>query len=442
VTFTLLPLVGLLFYGIPLALALDARLRGPTLAGTSFLLGAGAAAAHLFLLSMLRVPWSRTSVVVAMIPLFAIAVIVSRRRKRPQPAASGEGGLRSRPAFEDLVTIAFVVAYAVFALWAPPYEWDFYGIWGLKARWFFETRGVDWSIAPYVGRPDYPILVPLLFDFVAVVTDRWNDSAFGWVYVFLCASVLAIARGMFAEEVKRPAMATLAIAFPTLNLWIGLAEGAVMAFGCAGLFFLRRGSIPLGAVLLGLAALSKNEGLALIAVSGVALLVTTSSIRKVMQLWPAVAIVVPWMITRVVLKLSTRFFDDSTPTRVLERLRNPSEIVSVFTKSPPDQPWFWLAVLVAVLVFIRQAVRREAFLLVAVTLQLGLMLAQGLATPWDFASHVNLTLNRIPHQIAPAAAFLAVIVLKRELFVSQSDGRVAGGSSHRVATAESDSARL
>ena len=290
-TFTPLLMVGLLLYGIPLALALDARLRGATLAGTSFLLGAGAAAAHLFLLSVLRVPWSRTSVVLAMIPLFAIAVIVSKQRARPQPAPRGEGGPKSRPTFEDLVTIVFVSAYAVFATWAPPYEWDFYGIWGIKARWLFQAGGIDWSAVPHLERPDYPLLMPLLFDFVAVATKRWNDSAFGWVYVFLCASVLAIARGMFAEEVKRPALATLAIAFPTLNLWIGLAEAGVMAFGCAGLLFLRRGSISLGAVLLGLAASSKNEGLALIAVSGVALLVTTRSIRKVLRLWPAVAVV-------------------------------------------------------------------------------------------------------------------------------------------------------
>ena len=124
------------------------------------------------------------------------------------------------------------------------------------------------------------------------------------------------------------------------------------------------------------------------------------------------------MITRAVLKLSTDFTDESMMARVLERLRNPSEIVSVFAKAPPDQPWFWLAVLAAVLVFIRQAVRYEAFLLVAVSLQLGLMFAQGLATPWDFAAHVSLTLNRLPHQMAPAAAFLAVIVLMRELFAS------------------------
>ena len=340
-----------------------------------------------------------------MIPLFAVAVIVSKQRTRLQPARHREDGPQSRPAFEDLITIAFVSAYAIFALWAPPYEWDFYGIWGIKARWFFQTGGIDWSAVAHLERPDYPVLMPLLFDFVAVATKRWNDGALGWVYVFLCASVLAIARGMFAEEVKRPALATLAIAFPTLNLWIGLAEAGVMAFGCAGLLFLRRGSISLGAVLLGLAASSKNEGLALMAVSGVALLVTTRSIRKVVQLWPAVAVALPWTIARAVLKLSTDFTDERMMTRVLDRLRHPLEIARVFAKAPPDQPWFWLAVLVVVLMFVRQAARREAFLLIAVSLQLGLMLAQGLATPWDFASHVSLTLNRIPHQMAPVAAF-------------------------------------
>lgn len=425
-TFTPLLLVGLMLYGVPLALALDSRLRGATLAGTSFLLGAGAAGLHLFVLSVMRVPWTRTSVVLAMLPLFVVAVLGVRWRGRRavESHRSGTPDTRAvaapiRPplatALLDAVTIAFVVAYALFAIWAPPFEWDFYGIWGLKAHWFYETRGMGWATVPHIGKADYPVLMPLLFDFVAIVTKQWNDRTFGWIYVGLCASVLAIMRGMFADEVKRPALATLAIAFPTLNLWIGLAEAGVMAFGCAGILFIRRGSIGLGAVMLGLAAWSKNEGLALIGVSAIALFIATRSIRKVLQLWPAIALIAPWMITRAVLKLSTDFTEGSMLKRVLERLGNPSEVVSAFVKAPPDQPWFWLAVLLAVLVFIREAIRREAFLLIAVALQLGLMFAQALATTWDFASHVSLTLNRLPHQIAPAAGFLAALLLMREL---------------------------
>lgn len=421
-TATPLLLVGLLLYGLPLALAIDARLRGASLAGTSFLLGAGAAGLHLFVLSVLRVPWTRTSVLLSLVPLLAIALGVARRRVLVSGGA-GEGPSPARLSFVDAITIAFVVAYAIFALWAPPYEWDFYGIWGLKARWFFETRGMDWATVPHIGKPDYPVLMPLLFDFVAVVTGGWNDQAFGWIYVGLCAAVLAIARGMFADEVEYPALATLAIAFPTLNLWIGLAEAGVMAFGCAGLLFIRRGSLLLGAVLLGLAAWSKNEGLALIGVSAIALLVATRSIRKVVRLWPAVAIIAPWMVTRRVLNLSTDFMEGSLVDRVFQRLADPSVVVDAFVKAPPDQPWFWLAAVLAVLVFIRQAVRRESFLLIAVALQLGLMFAQALATTWDFGAHVSLTLNRLPHQLAPAAGFLAALLLVRN-FGEESSGEM------------------
>lgn len=76
---TVLVLVLLLLYGVPLALAFEPRLRGAALAGTAFLLGAGAAWLHLFLLSVIGVPWSRTSVILAMAPLFCLGVL---RRSR------------------------------------------------------------------------------------------------------------------------------------------------------------------------------------------------------------------------------------------------------------------------------------------------------------------------------------------------------------------------
>jgi hypothetical protein len=408
VTLTPLVLAGVLLYGVPLARMLDARLRGSTLAGGAFLLGSGTIALHLFALSILRIEWTRTSVLLSLVPLFVFAVM----RTRGLPWERPEG----RPAWIDAITIVFVVSYAIFALWAPPYEWDFYGIWGLKGRWFYDAGGIDWTfVQTNISHPDYPLFVPLLYDFIAVVGGGWNDLAFGWLYVFLCASVIAVVRGMFADEVQSPALATLAMAFPSLNLWIGLAEGAVMAYGCAGLLFIRAGSYRIGAILLGFAAWSKNEGLALIGVAGLALLIATRSIRKALALWPAVAVIAPWLVARSVLKLPTDFVDGSVLERTLTRLGQLPDVARVFAASPPDQPWMWLAVFVTLIVFIRDAVRRERFLALAVTLQFGLMLAQALATPWDFGAHVSLTMNRLPHQIAPAAAFLAAMLLMRSL---------------------------
>lgn len=412
-TLAALTLVGVLLCGVPLARILDARLRGAALAGTSFLLGAAAVVMHLFALSALHIPWTRTSVLLSLLPFLAITVFFARKlpaaaTNRQPPTAS-----RQRHLF-DAATLIIVIAYAIFTISAPPFEWDFYGIWGLKGRMFFEACGIDWGfLSVNVSHPDYPLLMPLLFDFLAVVTGGWNDRVFGLVYVALCASVLAIARGFLEDEIRWPALGALAIAFPALNVWIGLAEAGVMAYGCAGLLFIRKGSIRTGAILLGLAAWSKNEGLALIGCSVIALFVATRSIRRVIALWPAVAVIAPWMITRALLQFHTDFMEGSVMSRVLERLAKPGEVLHAFIVSPPDQPWFWLAFLATILVFAWDAIRREAFLTIALLLQLGLMLGQALATRWDFGAHVSLTLNRLPHQVAPAAAFLAVVLLLR-----------------------------
>jgi hypothetical protein len=414
-------MVAVMFYGVPLARLF--RLRGYTLFGTAYLLGAGSIALHLFALSVLRIPWTRTSVLLSLIPLLAFALWWNRhsalsaspREIRSRRGAEGATSPQDSSAVSplDFLTALVIASYAVFATWAPPYEWDFYGIWGLKARWFYDLQGMDWRVVQNVSKQDYPSMVPLLFDFVAVMTKQWNDRAFGWVYVGLCAALLAVMRGMLAEEVRWPGLATLAIAFPSLNLWIGLAEGGVMAFGCAGLLFLRRGSLTLGAILLGLSAWCKNEGLALIAVSALALFVATRSIRRVLVLWPAAVVIAPWMITRSVLKLQTDFMGGSPIARVLARLRNPREIIDAFVAAPPDQPWFWLVFLATVVVFARDVIRFELFLAIAVLAQLSLFFGQALATTWDFNAHVSLTLNRLPHQMAPAAGFLAVILLMR-----------------------------
>ncbi len=379
--------------------------------GAAVLLGLGAIALALFTLSMLRIPWTRTSLVISVIPfLWGGALLVRRALATPVPGQSPAQGPPLHFIF-DAITFAIVVVYAIFATWATPYEWDFFGIWGSKAHVFFDARGIDWALLHTVEKADYPLLLPLLFDAVAIMTGGWNDAVFGWIYVALCASVIAVARGMFADELRWPALATLAVAFPTLNLWVGLAEAGVMAFGCAGVLFIRRGSTTLGAVLLGLAAWSKNEGLALIAVTALALLVTTRSIRRVLELWPAAAVIAPWLIARSALKLSTDFMEGSMLGRVFARLGTMDEVVRAFKEAPPDQPWFWLAVFVTLVVFLREAIRRELFLLLVVTLQLGLMVGQALTTKWDFVAHVSLTMNRLPHQVAPLAAFLAVMLL-------------------------------
>src|SRR5437773_1546772 len=141
--------------------------------------------------------------------------------------------------------------------------------------------------------------------------------------------ILLIVRGTLREEFDSDLLAaigTLAIASPALNLWVGLAEGPVMAFGCAGLLLVRRGlarpsnaSLHLGAILLGLSAWCKNEGIALIGVTVVAALIVSA--RRVWRLWPAAAIAGAWMVTRSVYRLQTDFLQGDVLDRMLFHLK-------------------------------------------------------------------------------------------------------------------------
>jgi hypothetical protein len=388
-------MLGLAAYGLPLALW--ARVRGWfALAGASFLLGAAAVSLHLFALSLMRVQWTRVSVLIAIAPLFAIACFFARRPE-----------FETRLHFLDALLLIPIAAYAIFALYAPPFEWDFYGVWGIKGRWFFDAGGIDWTwLATNSAHPDYPLLLPLLFDFTAIVTGAWNDASFGWIYVALCVSFFLIAR-----EHSSPLVA-LAVVFPALNPWIGLGEAAVMAFGCAALLFLRREQYGIGAVMLGLAAWSKNEGFALIVAAALALLITR---RRILVLWPAVVMIAPWVIVRRVLQLPTDLGHGEVLERILYRFQHPIVTMRELATAPPDQPYLWLAILAILVIYGKAAWQRERFLLLALLLQAGAFLAAIFATPFELAGHAQFSLNRIPHQIAPAAAFLAAILVTRGL---------------------------
>jgi hypothetical protein len=334
------------------------------------------------------------------------------------------GFSRSRLNILDLLILLLIIGHAIFATWAPMYEWDWFGIWGLKARTFFDAGSIDWRfVQSTISHPDYPLLAPLLVDLPSVLRGAWEDRFVGLMYTAVCAGFILVARGLLAEELQSDwmgALATLAITCPALNLWIGLGEGMVMAYGCAGLLLVRRGlvhssnaSLHLGAVLLGLSAWGKNEGLALTAMAIIAAAI--ASWRSVWRLWPSVATAGIWITTRAVFHLPTDFMQGDVFGRVWFRLHHSSDFLRMLWIYAPDLRLFWLAALLTIVLFAKQAWRRERFLLVALFLQAALMAGQALATRADLESHIEYAWNRLPHQIAPAFGVLAAMLLLPEI---------------------------
>ena len=392
-------LTQILIAGLPAALLLDRTASRSRLLGLSFLLGSGVT-----YLMMLAVPrWSLLNTTVAILGIAAILWTLALRTTRPV--------LASAPFhFADLGTLALIIIHAIVAV-RPVSEWDFWAIWGLKARVFFMHRGLDWAFLEHpwnvFQHSDYPPLLPLNFVFVALRTGEWSDAGIGMLGTCFAVALLLIVRDFLARELGRTlaAFATLGIASVALSPFIGVAEAPMIGFTAAGLLFIRSGAMTPGAILLGFAACTKNEGLTFILAAAGALLFARRA-RDIVRLWPALLVAAPWLILRAMHALPTHLLAGSIAERIAANAR---ELPSALVNAAPLQPLLWIAMAAAFVLCVRE-LRRERFLLAAALLQLLFYAGAYLVTPYGVRWHVAHSWHRLLEHVAVPFAFAALVL--------------------------------
>src|SRR6185436_9647225 len=181
--------------GIPFVLAADSDAAPLRLLGLAFLYGAGAMHFVLLALSALHIPWSLVSVTIAAV----LAMLPCLAALRTQ-----HSGLSTRLHWLDAASLLTPIGFACYATIAPLWEWDFWAIWGLKARVFLEHGGIDWRflVSPWdtFAHPDYPLLVPFAYDFVALVNGGWSDRWLGLLFVAWALALLLVGRELAGRE--------------------------------------------------------------------------------------------------------------------------------------------------------------------------------------------------------------------------------------------------
>jgi hypothetical protein len=417
-TAVLVAIVSLLVLGIPATLALDRRARGPLLLGTSFLYGSGVIFLILLSWSAVGLRWSLVGItIVALLVLSALAFVTLRTRG-PRTADHGP-----RAHWLDIATLLTLIGYALYATIAPLWEWDFWAIWGLKARVFLEHGGIDWRFLESQWNtfvhPDYPLLLPLNYDFVALLQGGWSDRWLGALNVAYGVALVCIVRGLASRESSTvpAALVTLTAASLAVSRYIGLAEGPLIAYGAAAVLFLRHGLVfdddaswRHGAVLLGFAANVKNEGIAMMVAVAAALLVIKP--RAILRLWPALALAAPWLILRTTHALPTDIATGSVSSRILYRLPFTAEILT-FLARRLYEPWFWAAVLAGFLIAPAVQRRRESFVVLTTLVQLIFYVGSYYATPHDARWHVATSWSRLTDQIAVPITYVVVLMLAK-----------------------------
>jgi hypothetical protein len=393
-------LTQILLLGLPLAILLDRTPSRPRLIGLAFLLGSGVVS--LILLALPR--WS--PVIVTMAVLIAIgASWFFAWKRRPRLGAF------TRPHLADYATLLLVIAHARAATRTFFDEWDFWAIWGLKGRVFLEHRGIDWTWLeqPWnaFAHPDYPPLLSLNYSFYALHAGGWNDAWLGLVTTLFGAAALLVIRDSF--EGRFAPWATLGVASIALSPWVGLAEAPLIAYGAVGLLFVRNKQLTLGALLLGLAASTKNEGLTLIVAAAGALLFAGRR-REILRLWPAIAVAAPWQLMRAMHALPTDLLAGPVSQRFATNFANRAEFFDALAKQRPVQPELWIAIVVALVLFARD-LKRERFLLLAVALQIVFYAGAFAVTPRDLRWHVETAAARLLEQVALPLAFAVLSIL-------------------------------
>ena len=431
-TATLGAIVLLLVLGLPIARCVDRRGDALMLGGTAFLYGSGAMYLVLFALSMLGISWTAVSVGLTGFMVFGVATYFAMRRGPP-------AGPMRIPGLHviDVLTLAVVAGYAVYATLAPPWEVDFWAIWGLKARAFLEAGGIDWRFLESrwnaFQHPDYPLLVPLDYDFAGVLGGQWNDRGTGLFSVAWGVSLILVVRSL-ASRAMAPTCASLtalALAASCLAPRVGLAEGALVAFGGASLLFLREAlregdaSAWLhGALLLGFAADCKNEGLALMASVALALAIAgprPEIASRLKRLWPACLLALPWIAVRALHALPTDLANAGILERFLDRLGHAGQVFGLLA-SHLFMPWAWASLVAAFLVVPAAAIARERFVIAALSIQLAFFVAAYFATPYNVEWHIWTSWSRLTGQLMVPLSFVAMSMLAAAISVGTARG--------------------
>ena len=424
----LFSLVLLVLLGFPIAAFCGPVERPLRMLGESFLFGTGVVW-FVLLATSLSGGWNRTVIVliIATIILFVSfpslwkarrsLFRIARPETRPLPAIVIAAAL-------GLATVT-LAGYFVFATLVVPFENDFLAIWGLKARVFFSSGGVDWLFlsreANRYSHPDYPLLWPFLLDFGSMVRGAWSPWGAGVFSAAFGAAGLLVAGDEAAGDSGSVAFAAVVVALLAplaVSPWVGLAEAPLVAFITASGLALRRGiradherSFLAAGLLAGMAGCVKNEGLAWMAALILAMLAVRIGWARIRSFSWGLLIPLPWMVLRVVHRLPTDLFEGNRTERIAARLVHPFEVLGPLAAHLPARWPYWAGLLLAILIGGR-ALRAERLILCSIGL---LALFYGSAyfiSAYDPAWHIATSAERLWSHLLVLLTFVVLMSLQ------------------------------
>ena len=293
---------GLVTWRIPLMQRLDLGAR----LAIAFASGCVVVAVVMFAFTLTHVPFTRGSLLIALVVFLAVAPL-TRPFGPPSPHAAGRG----------IFGILLLTAYGL--LTARETCGDLIYFWGPKGQRFYLAEKIDVAFLAFphfkLMHPDYPPLLPLVYAFASSVAHGFSWwGALVAMLLLLLATALAfrgLAREALGDE-RAAAYATLLTAVLAYgyarSMVAGAAEPMLLLFetiAVAALTFRDDGEV-IAAIALAGAAWTKIEGAAFVVIVVVAYLLTRRRVARAMAMaLPSVILVGAWLL----LAMKHKFID-------------------------------------------------------------------------------------------------------------------------------------
>jgi hypothetical protein len=358
----------------------------------------------------------------------------------PRATSGGAGRVLERSLLVFLVA-CFALTLAR-TMWVESDLWDSWWMWAYKARILFHHGGVPLDLfevygATTPGHWDYPLHVPLMQAFVLDWLGDWNDQPTRILqplfYAALCVHVACFV-GRVATPLRGLLAAGALASLVALQDWtIGtLTEPILLYYGLGSLLLLlrwmddsRRETLLLSALFAGLAAWTKNEGLALLLGNALCLglfgFVDRDRPRReaarslLLYGVVAVAVIAPWKLYAASAGLSNDVVNTGalSASYLAERAHRLLELPRLFLHHFADwRSWnlLWPLLGGALVVYGRRGfAMRERILLLAMVVQLAVYAGLYWIWPYRESEFVNDTLQRL--MLFPAGVAVVMVAL-------------------------------
>lgn len=361
--------------------------------------------------------------------LFVVCSALLAMLLRSKPRTSAPTGTIARSPAQQLLFWTAIGLVLAKVLHFPLWSWDYYAIWGVKARRLVTAGGIDYSFLPTplfnMSNPQYPIGLPLAAQLIFLGEDvgasTWKALHIA-VVVALLLIVRATVRVAGGREAGENGWAAYAAIMPLF--WdtesVGLADAPLALVAAAAVFFIVRDSsqarmldsVPLG-ICVGFLPWIKDEGLTLTCYLVLVALVVFPPGRRRWRPWIVFCGVVGAFVGASLcvrlccLGSGASFLVGDWLGRVANRAHHPMEVLVPLMRDLVGWQWWgcWLAFLMGVVI----AAKRRSVVALAISAVVMCQLITYAAV--YFASYITPTdhIASSFHRIAAALSPIAIV---------------------------------